>query len=232
MDGYVVRKSLQPKTIRRELEESLKRLDTDYIDLYITHWPEVGDSPTPIAETMGCLEDLKKEGKIKAIGASNTSINDIREYVKYGQLDVIQERYTMLDRHLEPEYIDVCEELGISIMGYSTIEQGLLTGKIGMDVTLTETEYRNYIPWFKPENRKKVLVMLQAWDDLLGKYSCTLAQLVIAWTLGQKGITFPLVGARKVKHAQENGEAGNVSIESADLTRMRKDVEALGEPIE
>ncbi len=109
LEGYDVRRSLQPSTIRRELEASLKRLGTDYIDLYITHWPEVGDSPTPIAETMSCLMDLKKEGKIKAIGASNVSVEEIREYSRHGQLDTIQERYTMLDRHLEPEYVALVE---------------------------------------------------------------------------------------------------------------------------
>ncbi len=231
MDGKSVRRSLQPKTLRIEVEDSLKRLDTDYIDLYITHWQEFGDNPTPIAETMGCLNDLKKEGKIKAIGASNTSLEDIKEYTKNGQLDAIQERYTPLDRHLEPDYIDLCEQLGISIMGYSTLEQGLLTGKIGMEDEFGEEEFRNQIPWFKPENRKRVLELLKKWDDLVEKYGCTLSQLVIAWTAAQPGITFPLIGARKERHASENVQAGNISLAKEDLERMRKDVEALGEPV-
>lgn len=231
MDGKSVRRSLQPKTLRIEVEDSLKRLDTDYIDLYITHWQEFGDNPTPIAETMGCLKDLKKEGKIKAIGASNTSLEDIKEYTKNGQLDAIQERYTPLDRHLEPDYIDLCEQLGISIMGYSTLEQGLLTGKIGMEDEFGEEEFRNQIPWFKPENRKRVLELLKKWDDLVEKYGCTLSQLVIAWTAAQPGITFPLIGARKERHASENVKAGNISLAKEDLERMRKDVEALGEPV-
>jgi len=232
MDGYTVRRCLKPETMRRELELSLKRLDTDYIDLYITHWQEAGDSPTPIADTMGCLLDFKKEGKIRAIGASNTSLDDIREYTKNGQLDAVQERYTMLDRHLEPDYTNLCGELGVSIMAYSTLEQGLLTGKIGMDAVFSDTEYRNEIPWFKPENRRKVLSMLSGWKDLTAKYDCTLAQLVVAWTAVQKGITFPLVGARKERHAQENAKAGALTIEADDIRRMRDDVETLGEPVE
>jgi len=231
MDGKSVRRSLQPKTLRVEVEDSLKRLDTDYIDLYITHWQEFGDNPTPIAETMGFLNDLKKEGKIRAIGASNTSPEDIREYTKNGQLDAIQERYTMLDRHLEPDYIRLCDELGVSIMGYSTLEQGLLTGKIGMEDEFGEEEFRNQIPWFKPENRKRVLEMLKKWDDLLEKYNCTLSQLVIAWTAAQPGITFPLIGARKERHAAENVKAGSVSLAKEDQERIRKDVEALGAPL-
>lgn len=229
-DGKDMYRSLQPATIRKEIEYSLRRLNTDYIDLYITHWQEPGERATPISETMGCLEDLKKEGKIRAIGASNTTIDEIREYSKHGRLDVIQERYTLLDRHLEPEYIDVCRELGISIMGYSTIEQGLLSGKIGMDVQLGETEFRNRIPWYKPDNRKKVLDMLAGWEDLCDKYDCTLAQLVIAWTAAQPGITFPIVGARKVRHAGENAQAGELRLDPADLERIRNDAAALGEP--
>jgi methylglyoxal reductase len=228
--GITVRRSLQPATIKREIEDSLKRLDTDYIDLYITHWPELGDNPTPIAETMNCLMDLKKAGKIRAIGASNTSLDDIREYSKHGQLDAIQERYTMLDRHLEPEYIDLCEELDISIMGYSTIEQGLLTGKITMDTEINDEHFRASLPWYKPENRSKVISVLDGWKDLCAKYDASLAQLVIAWTAAQKGITFPIVGARKIKHAEENAAAGSLQLESEDLTRMRGDVEALGDP--
>jgi methylglyoxal reductase len=190
MDGKSVYRALRPETIRKEVEISLGRLGTDYIDLYITHWQEFGDNPYPIAETMGCLEDLKKEGKIRAIGASNTSIDQIKEYARHGRLDAIQERYTMLDRNLEPDYVNLCTELGVSIMGYSTLEMGLLTGKITMDDTWEDDQYRNNLPWLKPENRKKVLDMLTNWKELTDKYGCTLGQLAIAWTAAQPGIRF------------------------------------------
>jgi methylglyoxal reductase len=230
MDGYDVRRCLRPETIRRELDYSLQRLGTDYIDLYITHWQEEGAAATPIAETMECLLELKAEGKIKAIGASNTTTDQIREYVSAGPLDTIQERYTMLDRHLEPSYIDLCTQKNICVMGYSTIEQGLLTGKIGMDTVFGDSEFRNQNSWFMAENRKRVLDMLAGWDDLTKKYSSTLSQLVIAWTAAQPGLTFPLIGARKPAHAVENAEAGSLELESADILRMRNDVEGLGEP--
>ncbi len=228
--GITVRRCLKPSTIRKEIEDSLRRIDTDYIDLYITHWQEKGEDATPIAETMDFLMNLKKEGKIRAIGASNTSIEDIREYSSHGQLDAIQERYTMLDRHLEPEYIKVCEELDISIMGYSTIEQGLLTGRITMDTVIDEQSFKNMLPWYKSGNRKKVLDLLDKWKPLCEKYDASLAQLVIAWTASQRGITFPIVGARKVKHAEENAASLKIDLSSDDLKRMRSDVEGLGEP--
>ena len=230
-NGITVRRCLKPSTIKQEIEGSLRRLDTDYIDLYITHWPETGDEATPISETMNCLLEFKKEGKIRAIGASNTSIDIIREYSKCGQLDAIQERYTMLDRHLEPDYINICKELDISIMGYSTIEQGLLAGKITMDTDIGDESFRAMLPWYKAANRKRVFDMLGKWTDLCEKYDSSLAQLVIAWTAAQKQITFPIVGARKIKHAKENAAAGSLKLDAEDLKRIRSDVEAVGEPL-
>ena len=102
-----------------------------------------------------------------------------------------------------------------SSLAYSPLDQGLLTGKIGMDRVLKEGEARNSIPWFKPENRRKVLDMLDGWQNLTEKYNCNLAQLVIAWTVEQPGITF--------------AAAGNLSLAQEDIQRMRNDVEALGE---
>jgi methylglyoxal reductase len=230
MDGYTVRRSLQPETVRKELERSLKRLQTDYIDLYITHWQEPGENKTPIEVTMECLLDLKKEGKIRAIGASNTTPADIKEYLAAGQLDVVQERYTMLDRNIEPEYTELCSANSVGIMAYSVLEQGLLTGKITLESTFGDSEYRNQLPWFKPENRKKVLDMIAEWKPLTGKYQCTLSQLVIAWTFSQPGITWTLAGARKEKHARENAGACDLSLESLDVKVMREDVEALRSP--
>ena len=112
------------------------------------------------------------------------------------------------------------------------MEQGLLTGKIGMDQTFPEGAFRNNIPWFLPVNRKKVLTMLAGWNDLLSKYNCSLSQLVIAWTMAQEGITFVLCGARKEAHVSDNVGAGDLEIESADIGRIRRDVEALGSPKE
>jgi methylglyoxal reductase len=136
----------------------------------------------------------------------------------------------MLDRGIEKEILPYCHAKKISTLAYTPLEQGLLTGKIGMDQTFPEGSFRNNIPWFLPVNRKRVLNMLGGWSDLLGKYACSLSQLVIAWTAAQEGITFVLCGARKEEHVRENVGAGKLMLEAADLGRMRKDVEALGAP--
>ena len=194
MDGKDVRRSLRPETLREELELSLRRFGTDCIDLYQTHWQSMPEDPTPIADTMATLVDMKRQGKIRAIGVSNVTIAQMDEYRAAGELASNQPRYSMLDRAIEPEIRDYCLAHHVSILAYSPLEQGLLTGKIGMDRKLTDTEARNAIPWFKPEARQRILNMLAGWRDLTDRHHCTLAQLVIAWTIAQPGITAALCG--------------------------------------
>ena len=232
LNGKRYYRNLTPKSMRIEVENSLERLGVDCIDVYFTHWPSLPSFPTPIAETMQGLVDMKKEGLIKAIGASNVDLNQIKEYMDVAHLDAIQPPYSMLTRGVEAETLSYCVENEISVFAYSPLEQGLLTGNIGMDYEPPAGTYRaDYLGWwYKKENRIKILNMLEGWKDLTEKYDCTVSQLVIAWTIAQKGITFALCGARKRKHLLENIKAGNLKIEQADLDRMRKDVEALPQP--
>jgi len=232
MDDKHVKRCLLPATIVEEVEISLRRLGTDYIDLYHTHWQSEDPDKYPIDDSMQCLMKLKEEGKIRAIAASNVDLEHIKQYQAAGILDAIQPRYSMLDREIEKEILPYCHANGISALAYSPLEQGLLTGKIGMDQTYPESVYRNQIPWYLPVNRKKVLDMLEGWSDLLAKYNCTLSQLVIAWTVAQEGITFVLCGARKEAHVSDNVGAGDLELEAEDLTRIRRDAEALGAPEE
>lgn len=225
-----VKRCLLPATIVEEVEISLRRLGTDYIDLYHTHWPSLEPDKYPIEDTMQCLMKLKEEGKIRAIAASNVDLEHIKEYQAAGVLDAIQPRYSMLDREIETEILPYCLANDISALAYSPLEQGLLTGKIGMDQTFAEGVYRNQIPWYAPQNREKVLNMLEGWSDLLAKYNCSLSQLVIAWTVAQEGITFVLCGARKEAHVSDNVRAADLELDAADLSRIRQDAEALGAP--
>ncbi|TVR66136.1 MAG: aldo/keto reductase [Spirochaetaceae bacterium] len=227
MDGYDVRRSLKPETIRAEVEQSLKRIGTDYIDLLITHWQEPGPDKTPIEVTMDCLEQLRKEGKIRAIGASNLSPEELVEYTRHGTLDVIQEHYSMLHRDLEKTHRDLALRDSVGIMAYTVLEQGLLSGKITMDSVFEKDEFRNQIPWFQPDKRAQVIKLLESWKGLTEKYDCTPAQLVIAWTFSQPGITWAVSGARKVSHALENARAAELVLEDADVTYLRESVESL-----
>ena len=181
----------------------------------------------PIEDAMQCLMKLKEEGKIRSIGVSNVNIDEVKLYQDAGVLDAVQPKYSMLDREIEKGLLPYCQKNTISILAYSPLEQGLLTGKIGMDVEIPEGSSRNQIPWFQPENRKKVLDMLDGWEDLLEKYNCSLSQLVIAWTAAQEGISHVLCGARKQAHITNNVLAGDIELEAPDLVRIRLDVEAM-----
>ena len=143
MEGRNVYRDLSAKGIRKNLEDSLRRLQTDYIDIYYTHWQTPDFALYPLEETVGVLTELKKEGKIRAIGASNVTEDIIKGYCSLGQLDVIQEKYSILDSHIRSELAQVCEENKVSIQAYSPLEQGLLTGKVKADVKLAKGDVRN-----------------------------------------------------------------------------------------
>lgn len=228
MEGYRVKRSLKPSIIKKEIEMSLKRLGVEYIDLYHTHWQSVEPDKTPIAETMEALLKLKEQGKIKSIGVSNVNVTELKEYQAVGVLDACQTRYSMLDRVIEKDILPFCRENNISVLAYSPLEQGLLSGKIGMDKQFSETEYRNQIPWFRPNNRQRVLNLLSGWKDLTEKYNCSIAQLVLAWTISQPGITIVLCGARHASQIYENAVAGSLKLDVIDINDMRWDVECLG----
>lgn len=213
-DGKPVHRYLGKDAIVYEVEESLKRLGTDYIDHYITHWQ---DPTTPIDETMAALEQLKSQGKIRSIGASNTSVEDLKAYVAAGQLDAIQEEYSMVKRDIEASHVPVCLEAGVSVLSYSSLALGLLTGKIGPDRTFSGDDQRKDNPRFSIENRQKVARLMETIAPIAEAHEASKAQVVIAWTLQQPGITFSLCGARDAGQAVENARAGRLRLSQSDL---------------
>jgi aryl-alcohol dehydrogenase-like predicted oxidoreductase len=216
--GTPVHRYLGADAIIYEVEQSLRRLGTDYIDLYITHWQ---DPTTPIAETMRALEALKQSGKIRAIGASNVSAADVEAYVAAGRLDAIQEQYSMVHRDIEAELVPICRRSGVSILSYSSLALGLLTGKIGPDRQFAGDDQRIIDPRFSVENRQKVADFVAEIRPIASAHRASISQLVIAWTLQQPGVTFALCGARNPEQARDNARAGILRLtetEHATLT--------------
>ena len=170
---------------------------------------------------------LKEQGKIRAIGASNVTADIIRGYCKYGQLDVIQEKYSLLTRRVEKQLLPTCKELGVSVQAYSPLEQGLLTGKVTMETTYPEGSTRNSNPSFQPARRAQALDMLAKWGDLTEKYDCSLAQLVIALTARMIPGLHVLCGARTPQQVMDNAGALNIKLDGADAVRMKWDVDAI-----
>ncbi|TIW55091.1 MAG: aldo/keto reductase, partial [Mesorhizobium sp.] len=128
-----------------EVEQSLRRLGTDHIDHYITHWQ---DATTPVPETMEALDRLKTQGKIRSIGASNVSIADVEAYLAAGQLDAVQQQYSMVVRDMERDLLPFCADNNVSVLSYSSLALGLLSGKIGPDRVFTGDDQRKDNPWF------------------------------------------------------------------------------------
>lgn len=213
-EGRPVHRYLGKDAIIHELEQSLKRLGTDHVDHYITHWQ---DPTTPIEETMEALERLKTQGKILSIGASNTSLADVNAYLAAGQLDAVQEEYSMIKRDLEATLVPTCLEQGVSILSYSSLALGLLTGKIDEARVFSGDDLRRDNPRFSSNNRRKVAQLMEAIAPIAEAHDATSAQVVIAWTLQQPGITFSLCGARDATQAIENAKAGRIRLSASDL---------------
>ena len=212
-----VRIWLDPDSIRRELDQSLQRLQTDHVDLYQTHWQE---STTAIEDTMAVLEDLRLAGKIRAIGVSNASTDQMQQYMKHGQLASDQEQFSMLDRELEPTNLKWCDEHNMALLAYSPIARGLLTGSVTAEREFDEGDQRAHMERFSVENRQKVQAMLDELRPIAVDKQITLTQLVIAWTVAQPGCSHALVGARNVEQATENARAGDVDLDEGDLQKI------------
>lgn len=218
-------KNLSPVSIREEVDASLKRLQIDYIDIYMTHWQSVPPFFTPIEETMDVLNALKKEGKIKSIGAANVDINHVKQYLTYGDLDIVQAKYNLLDRQVEQDLLPLCQQHGIVLQVYSPLEQGLLTGTIG----------RDYVPggarankaWYQRENMLRVIDMLEEWRPLCEKYQCTVPTLALAWIFKQSPLISILSGATTPEQVRENVLATTIPLSDADAAMMRGMAESL-----
>lgn len=213
-EGRPVHRHLGKESIVYEVEQSLKRLGTDRIDHYVTHWQ---DYTTPIEETMAALEQLKTQGKILSIGASNTTADDVRAYVAVGQLDAIQEEYSMVKRDIETSQVPICVENGVSVLSYSSLSLGLLTAKIASDRTFQGDDQRKDNPLFSMRNREKIAAFAADLAPVADGHIASTAQIVIAWTLQQPGITFALCGARNPEQAIENAKAGTIRLSQEDL---------------
>jgi aryl-alcohol dehydrogenase-like predicted oxidoreductase len=201
-------------SIIKECEDSLRRLGTDYIDLYQIHWP---DSTTPVAETMEALAQLLKQGKIRAAGVSNYSASLMAEAEKTLSLASNQVPYSMVERTIEEELVPNCIRNNKAIIAYSPLQRGLLTGKIKPNHVFAPGDHRPDTKFFKPENIQRIDVFLDKLAPLAKSKNALLSQVVIRWTIEQPGITIALVGARDREQAIQNAKAANVQLSKEEI---------------
>lgn len=216
-DGHPVYRYLGRESIFHEAEESLKRLQTDYIDLYITHWQ---DSTTPVEETMDALLTLKQQGKIRAIGVSNASPETLAEYLQYGPVDAAQERYSLIDREIEQTLVPLCTRHNVAMLGYSSLALGLLAGPIDPAREFTGDDQRASNPRFSTANRARLKAFFDELEPVRRQLGCSFGQLMIAWTLASGNVSVALCGARVRVQAIENATAGALDLPEEAVQRI------------
>ncbi|MNK08445.1 General stress protein 69 [compost metagenome] len=209
---YPIYKFNSKSNIIKEVEASLTRLGTDYIDLLQVHWPE---ATTPIEETMLAMEELIKQGKIRAAGVCNYDVAQLTEAAKTLKLASNQVSYSMLNRAIEKDVVPYVLENNMGIIAYSPMERGLLTGKYFKEAKLQENDHRN--GYFGQFGVEKVKALLDAIEPIAVAKNASLSQLVLRWTSLQPGITVVLAGARNAVQAIDNAKAMDINLTNAEL---------------
>ncbi len=202
------------ESIIKECEDSLRRLGTDYIDLYQQHWR---DNSTPPEETMEALDKLIQQGKIKAGGASNYSVEEMAEATKYFDLVSDQVPYSMVLRDIEKDLVPWCIQNNKAIIAYSPMQRGILTGKITTETHFKEGDHRPSMPFYQEPNLGKINRFLDKIKPIAEGKNATLAQLVLKWTLKQPGIFCVLAGARNEQQAADNVKAAEIDLTAGEM---------------
>lgn len=212
------------ESIIEECENSLRRLGTDYIDLYQIHWP---DKTTPLEETFEAVAQLIKQGKIRYAGVCNYEADLMAEAERELPLVSNQIPFSMVNRKMEEETIPYCIDHGKSVLAYSPMERGLLTGKMKPGHRFQEGDHRAFNPFFTDENIRKANAFLEKIKPIAEGHNATLAQLVLRWTIERKGITIALAGARNAQQSVQNAQAANIQLSREDFDFISREVEKL-----
>ncbi len=208
---------LDPAELETALDGSLKRLQTDYVDVYFVHWP---NPKFPIGPTMEALERLRAAGRIRAVGVSNFGPEAMDTARQHGTIDVLQPPYNMLWREVEAATLPYCRQHNIGVMPYSGLAQGLLTGALSRDTVFVEGDERRTTVLFQPGTYEHALDAVEGLRPIAARYGKTIAQLAIQWLTSRPGVTSPLLGGRTVKEMEENAGSIGWSISEADVAAI------------
>lgn len=216
--GLFIKTDLSAQFIRIEIENSLRRLGVDYIDLYQCHWP---DKSTPIEKTMKQLVSLQKEGKIRHIGLSNYPLDLLKEALSYAKVATIQEHHSLLERRLEGDLLPFCREKGIGILTYGSLGGGILTGKYKTRVRFRPSDVRSFFYRFYGgknfERSERVISVLR---EIAKRTERPLNQIALNWIRQKDSITTALVGCRNSQQAVENALAAEWELSQEDVDRL------------
>jgi aryl-alcohol dehydrogenase-like predicted oxidoreductase len=218
-DDGVVRRVIdaRPDTLRRNCEDSLRRLQTDVIDLYYLHrW----DKKVPIEDSVGAISDLVRAGKVQAIGLSEVSASTIRKAHAVHPITAVQTEYSLWTRNPEIAVLDACGQLGITFVAFSPLARGFLCDALHDVAGLDPKDIRRAMPRFEPANYAANLKLLPAYKDLAREAGCTPAQLALAWLLHKGDDIIPIPGTTNVAHLHEDLAAAQVRLHPELLARL------------
>jgi aryl-alcohol dehydrogenase-like predicted oxidoreductase len=215
------------KRVMESIEKSLKALNTDYVDVYLIHWP---DRNVPFEEPMRALDDLVKQGKVRAVGLSNFKLNEIEACMKTHRVDVVQYCWNMFDRRMQKEIFPYCRENNIGVMAYGSLAYGMLTGTLSEEKTFEKNDWRSkrgqlgninlFQHLFGPDHFLKNLRAVEELKGLTKRYNKTLPQLALNWTLSNPVISTALVGCRNPGEVDDNAGSLGWKISDADMKEI------------
>lgn len=214
----------RPESIHLSVEGSLKRLQTDYIDLYYIHRV---DPKVPIEEVAFTMQQLKKEGKILHWGLSEASAETIRRAHSVEPLTAVENEYSIWWREIESDIFPVLEELGIGLVAYSPLGRGFLTGKLDKNASFTENDNRGELPRFTKEAMEANQVIVDYLNKLAEAKNVTTAQVALAWILAQKPYIVPIPGTTNVNRISENVAASNIVFTEQEMMVINKEIDKI-----
>jgi aryl-alcohol dehydrogenase-like predicted oxidoreductase len=209
----------RPDYVRKSCEESLKRLGTNYIDLYYQHRV---DPNTPIEETVGAMAELVKEGKVRHIGLSEAGAQTLRRAAKVHSITALQSEYSLWTRDPEEEVLPTCRKLGIGFVAYSPLGRGFLTGQMKRFEDFAPDDFRRNSPRFQGDNFQKNLDLVKKVEEIAREKGCKPSQLALAWVLAQGEDIVPIPGTKHRKYLEENVGALDVHLTPEDLRRLEE----------
>lgn len=211
---------LHPADVRKSAEMSLKRLETDYIDLLYVHWP---NDKIPLEDTLGEFTRLKEEGKIRAIGVSNFNLDLMQKAVSLAQIDALQPEYNLLQRDIENGVFKFCNENQVSILSYNSIAKGILSGAFHFGGAVLDSEdFRNEKPLFSQQNQKEERPLLELLKEVAQEHRVSISQISAAWVLKQVGVSSAIIGTQNLEHFIDNIGASEVELSVRELERLNE----------
>ncbi len=219
-ENYSVRSlNGKPEYVQSACEASLKRLETDHIDLYYLHRK---DPATSIEDTVGAMSRLVEQGKVRGIGLSEVSAATLRKAHAVHPISALQTEYSLWSRDAEDEVLETCKELGIAFVAYSPLGRGFLTGEIKSFDDFAADDYRRFSPRFQGENFQKNLDLVMHLQQIAAEKSCTASQLALAWVMAQGENIFPIPGTKRSKYLRENVGATNLHFSKEELAQINQ----------